>query len=113
MKKSPPPQLSVPPPARFQNFAKKYPAIVTAYESLSAATSDAGPLDARERELVRLALGIGAFREGAVHSHTRRALAGGCTPEEIRQVVLLAVTTLGFPTMMAAMTWVEDILEES
>jgi hypothetical protein len=26
-------------------------------------------------------------------------------------VVLLATTTLGFPSMMAVMTWVEDVLE--
>jgi alkylhydroperoxidase/carboxymuconolactone decarboxylase family protein YurZ len=82
-----------------------------AYEQLSAATADAGPLDEKQRELVKLALAIGAWREGAVHSHTRRALAAGCKPDEIRHVVLLAITTLGFPNMMAAMTWVEDVFK--
>ena len=83
---------------------------MSAYEALSRATAEAGPLDARLRELVKLSLAIGAWREGAVHSHVRRALAEGCTDGEIRHVVLLAITTLGFPNMMAAMTWVEDVL---
>lgn len=30
-----------------------------------------------------MAIAIGAFREGAVHSHTRRALEAGCTPDEL------------------------------
>jgi alkylhydroperoxidase/carboxymuconolactone decarboxylase family protein YurZ len=97
-------------PTRFQQFGKKYPAIMRAYESLGAATQEAGPIDTKTRCLVKLAIATGALREGAVHSHARRALQAGCTHEEIRHVVLLATTTLGFPSMMAALSWVEDVL---
>ena len=100
------------PPSRFRQFGKKYPGIMSAFEALSAATYDAGPLDARTCALAKLAISVGSWREGAVHSHTRRALEAGCTPDEIRHVVLLATTTLGFPSTMAAMTWVEDILSK-
>ena len=48
-------------------------------------------------------------RLGAVRAHTRLALQAGTSPEEIRPVVLLALT-IGFPSMMAARTWVEDAL---
>jgi 4-carboxymuconolactone decarboxylase len=98
------------PPKRFQQFGRKYPAVMRAYEALGAATAEAGPLDAKTRALAKLAIATGAWREGAVHSHTHRALAAGCTPDEIRHVVLLATTTLGFPSMMAVRTWVEDVL---
>lgn len=98
------------PPTRFQQFGRKYPAVMRAYESLGEATAGAGPLDAKTRALVKLAIAVGSWREGAVHSHTRRALDAGCKPDEIRHVVLLATTTLGFPSMMAALTWVEDVL---
>lgn len=98
------------PPARFQKFGKKYPAVMQAYEALGEATQQAGPLDAKTRALVKLAIAVGGWREGAVHSHTRRALQAGCTADELRHVVLLATTTLGFPSMMAALTWVEDLL---
>ena len=98
------------PPTRFQQFGRKYPAVMKAYEALGAATAEAGPLDTKIRALVKLAIATGAWREGAVHSHTRRALAAGCKPDEIGHVVLLATTTLGFPSMMAVRTWVEDVL---
>lgn len=98
------------PPKRFREFALRYPQIAGAYEALALATQSAGPLDVKSRCLVKLAIAAGAWREGAVHSHTRRALEAGCTPEEIRHVVLLTTTTLGFPSMMAVMTWVEDVL---
>ena len=81
-----------------------------AYESLGFATQKAGPLDPKTRALVKLGLAIGAGLEGAVHSHTRRALEAGCAPDEVRHVVLLATTTMGFPSMMAALSWVEDVL---
>ena len=98
------------PPSRFQKFGRKYPTVMRAYEALGEATQQGGPLDAKTRALVKLALAVGSGREGAVHSHTRRALDAGCNPGEIRHAVLLATTTLGFPGMMAAMTWVDDIL---
>ena len=48
--------------------------------------------------------------EGAVHAHARRALAAGATPVEIQHVVTLAIPTVGFPTTIAAFTWVGDVL---
>jgi alkylhydroperoxidase/carboxymuconolactone decarboxylase family protein YurZ len=55
-------------------------------------------------------MAIGARLEGAVHSHARRALAAGATPDQIRHVVALAAPTAGFPTTVAAYTWVEDVV---
>lgn len=99
---------SAPPPPRFVKFGKDYPAVMAAYQALGSAAHEAGPLDAKTRALVKLAIASGARLEGAVHSHARRALREGCTPEEIRHAVLLAATTIGFPGMMAAMSWVDD-----
>lgn len=97
-------------PKRFLNFQKTYPEVYQAYRQLGHVASVAGPLDPPTRELVRLAIAVGARHEGAVHSHTRRALEAGCTAKQIRHAVLLSVTTLGFPNMMAAMSWVDDVL---
>src|ERR1700736_7031953 len=96
-------------PARYQHFEKSYPAVMLAVEALGEATQSAGPLDGKTRALVKLAIAVGAAREGAVHSHTRRALEAGCTPDERRQGAGLASTTVGFPTTMAAISWIEDI----
>ena len=100
-------------PARYIQFQKSYPDVLRAYEMLGTVTADAGPLDPKTRALVKLALAIGGQMEGAVHSHTRRALQAGCTVEEIRHAVVLATTTLGFPTMMKCLSWVDDVLKDS
>jgi alkylhydroperoxidase/carboxymuconolactone decarboxylase family protein YurZ len=60
--------------------------------------------------LCRRNLKFSVHLEGAVHSHVRKALDAGVTPEEIRHAVMLAMPTLGLPTAMAAMTWVDDVL---
>lgn len=75
--------------------------------------AEAGPLDARTRHLVKIALAAGAGSERAVHSHVRRGLAEGLTKEEIRHVALLAIPTLGLPGAVRTMTWMDDLLEGS
>jgi AhpD family alkylhydroperoxidase len=97
-------------PQPFKQFRKQHPAVSAAYDALGEACAEAGPLDAKTRELVKLGLAIGARLEGAVHAHVRRALEAGVTAEEIRHVVALAPPTLGLPTTIAASTWVEDLL---
>jgi len=97
-------------PEPYRQFQVTYPNVWAAYDQLGAAVHAQGPLDAKTRELVKLGMAIGGRQEGAVHAHTRKALDAGATPEEIRQVVLLAIPTVGFPTMMAALTWLEDVL---
>jgi alkylhydroperoxidase/carboxymuconolactone decarboxylase family protein YurZ len=46
--------------------------------------------------------------ESAVHSHTHRALELGVSPSEVEHAVLVGVTTMGFPSMMKALTWVKE-----
>jgi 4-carboxymuconolactone decarboxylase len=99
-------------PKRFLDFQKQYPQVYRAYKLLGESVNEAGPLDKKTRSLLRLAIAVGARHEGAVHSHTRRALEAGIKPEEIRHAVLLAVTTIGFPNMMAAQSWVDDVLKQ-
>jgi alkylhydroperoxidase/carboxymuconolactone decarboxylase family protein YurZ len=98
-------------PARYLQFQKRYPKVFQAYDALGAATAEAGPLSEKMRALVKLAIAAGGQMEGAVHSHTRRAIEAGCTAEEIHHVALLGTTTLGFPTTMKILSWVDDVLK--
>lgn len=100
-------------PGWYQEQKKKYPLVFEAYEGLGEACQQAGPLDPRTRALVKLAISVGTRHEGAVHSHARRSLEAGATLQECRHVVLLALTTIGFPAMMAALSWVEDVAKNS
>ena len=97
-------------PGRYLNFQKRFPAVFQAYDALGAASAEAGPLDGKTRALVKLAIAVGGQMEGAVHSHTRRAVEAGCSADEIRHVVLLSITTMGFPSMMKTLSWVEDVI---
>jgi len=99
-------------PSAYEDFKKKHPALWEAYDRLGAAAHAAGPLDEKTRALVKLGMAVGRQMEGATHAHVRQAVRAGATAEEIRHVVLLAVTTLGFPPMMTARTWVEDALTD-
>jgi len=99
-------------PKRFQKFTEDYPDVANAYEALGNAVHSAGPLDNKTRALIKLAISTGARFEGAVHSHARKALKSGVTPEEMRHTVLLALPTIGLPSMMAALSWIDDIIED-
>jgi AhpD family alkylhydroperoxidase len=101
-----------PPPKHYLKFKKEFPAVVEAYERLGEACHWHGPLDPKTRELIKIGIAIGAGLESGTRAHTRLALDAGATPEEIRHAALLATTTLGFPSMMRAMTWVNDVLEK-
>ena len=91
-------------------FAGEYPEVWTAYNRLGNASAEAGPLDEKMQRLVKLAVAIGGQRQGAVNSHTRRALAAGCTPAEIVHVGILAITTMGWPAAFAAICWIKETL---
>ena len=99
-------------PGWYKDQRKKYPKIFEAYETLGESCRRAGPLQEKTLALVKLAIAVGARLEGAVHSHVRRSLEAGATIDECRHVVLLATTTIGFPAMMAALSWVEDVAKD-
>lgn len=97
-------------PGIYEKFSQEYPDIAEKYKQLGLACRSAGPLEQKTQDLVKLGIAIGIGSQGAVRSHTRKALASGATREEIRQVVLLSLTTTGFPNMIAALGWVEEVL---
>ncbi|MBI4549179.1 MAG: carboxymuconolactone decarboxylase family protein [Ignavibacteriae bacterium] len=97
-------------PKRFQKFTKDYPKVARAYEQLGDEVHEAGPLNEKTRALVKLGISVGARLEGAVHSHVRKALAVGAKPDELRHVALLSLPTIGLPSMMAALSWIEDVV---
>jgi alkylhydroperoxidase/carboxymuconolactone decarboxylase family protein YurZ len=96
-------------PKPFQEFKDQYPEIANLYEELGVKCQSAGPLDAKTRYLVNLGIAVGSVSPGAVKSHARKALEKGASREELYHA-LLALTTVGFPAMIAAMGWVEEVL---
>ncbi len=99
-------------PKRYKKFMEDYPQVGKSYEQLGDAVHNAGPLDEKTRALIKLAISTGARLEGAVHSHVRKAIKSGATKEEMRHVALLSLPTIGLPSMMAALSWIDDIVGE-
>jgi len=98
--------MSKKPPKAYRDFLATYPRLGEAWDVAREAEED-GPLDEKTRRLIKLAVAVGAMRQGAVSSAARKARAVGVGDEEIRQVVTLAASTLGFPSAVAIFTWVE------
>lgn len=95
------------PPAVHQQFVKRFPRLGEAWDRVNEEGA-AGPLDAKTQRLLKLAIAIGAMREGAVHSGVRKAGDVGATLAEMEQVVALAASTIGLPATVAAWTWVKE-----
>jgi alkylhydroperoxidase/carboxymuconolactone decarboxylase family protein YurZ len=100
-------------PSGAGHVARTYPQVWKAYAEVGRACSEAGSVSGRTARLVKLALAIGALSEGAVHSHTRRALEEGVAADDLKQVALMAIPTLGFPQAVRALTWIEDITDKA
>jgi 4-carboxymuconolactone decarboxylase len=95
------------PPAAHRQFVRRFSRLGQAWDLVSAEGA-AGPLDAKEQRLVKLAVAIGAMREGAVHSGVRKARDAGASTAEMEQVVALAASTIGLPAAVAVWTWVRE-----
>jgi 4-carboxymuconolactone decarboxylase len=95
------------PPQRYREFIERFPELSKAWEAINAA-GNKGPLDPRSQRLVKLAVAMGAMREGAVRSGTRKALAMGIPLEELEQLVPLAAGTLGMPSAVACWSWMME-----
>ncbi len=99
-------------PKPYKQMHQDHPELMKAYESFGEAVRKAGPLTDREVALVKLAISVGNGLEGAAHSHCRKALEAGCQPDDLRHVAYLSAPTIGFPGMMRARSWVEDVIEK-
>ncbi len=97
-------------PKPYQQFRQDHPDVYKAYESLGEVTAESGPLDMKTRELIKLGMAAAMKSESAVQSHTHRALDAGASAAEIEHAILLGINTLGFSTMMTALTWAKQAI---
>ena len=99
-------------PEFLQKVIKRYPDIWQSYENLGKAVTKVKGLDGRTQRLVKLAIAIGVKSEGAVHSHVRKCKKAGISNEEIYHAALLSITSLGWSSAIATLSWINDILKD-
>ena len=99
-------------PGHYLRLRDKFGSIFDSYENLGKSTREQSPFDEKTSLLIQLAASAAIRSEGAVHSHTRRALQAGATPDELYNAIILLIPTIGWPTVAAALSWMEDVLEK-
>lgn len=99
-------------PKHYVNIREKFPEYGAALGNLGESIRNAGPLDEKTVQLIQLAASTAIRSEGGVHSHARRALENGASEDELYQTVLLLTSTIGFPNVAAAISWVNDIVDK-
>lgn len=99
-------------PNHYESLKQRFPKTMAAIENLGSTVRDEGPLEKKVGHLVQLVAAAVSNSEGAVHSHTRRALEAGATADEIYHALLILVSTVGFPKVAAAISWADDVIQE-
>lgn len=106
------PTTAIDAPPTWQRFTGQHPELAAAYDALSAACRDAGPLDAQAVAMVKLAVSIGCHAQRTVHAHAKKALRAGADPEALRHVARIALPTIGLPAALDALGWIEESIRE-
>ena len=101
------------PSKQYLKIKERYPDYLSAVESLGKTAKKEGPIDEKTAQLVQVAAAAAIRSEGAVHSHTRRAIDAGAQADEIYHAIILLTSTVGFPTVVAALSWADDVIESS
>jgi alkylhydroperoxidase/carboxymuconolactone decarboxylase family protein YurZ len=101
------------PAKQYLKIKERHPDFLSAVESLGKTIKKEGPIDEKTAHLIQLAAAATIRSEGAVHSHTRRAIDAGAHTDEIYHALILLTSTIGFPTVVAALSWAEDVIESS
>jgi AhpD family alkylhydroperoxidase len=99
-------------PKHYEDLKLRFPRVMVALENLGSSLRSEGVLDSKTGHLIQLGAAAVLQSEGAVHSHTRRALEAGATTEEIYHSLLLLISTIGFPKVAAAISWADDIINK-
>ncbi|MBE0585039.1 MAG: carboxymuconolactone decarboxylase family protein [Desulfofustis sp.] len=97
--------------SHYQYLLKTFPEVMAAVETVGSTVRRAGPLDRKTTELIQLAVAAASQSTGAVHSHAKRALAAGATRQEVEHALLVLISTIGFPKVAAALSWVAELSE--
>jgi alkylhydroperoxidase/carboxymuconolactone decarboxylase family protein YurZ len=93
-------------------LAQFSPEAAQSFQSLRKAVSGAGPLDANTCELIALGAFATIGSENSFKTHARRLLKEGVSADAIRQAVLVTfAATTTFSSVIAALHWVDDLVE--
>jgi len=95
----------------YEWLTAKFSKVMQNHQELGKTLREAGPINEKNANLIQLAAAAATKSEGGVHSHVRRALKAGASPDEIYHAIVLLTSTIGFPAAAAALSWAREIVE--
>lgn len=98
-------------PEHYMSVMERFKEYSEVLNKLGVVAKESGPLDEKTSQMVQLAASAAIRSEGAVHSHTKRAIEAGASEDEIYHSLILLTSTIGFPNVAAAISWVDDIIQ--
>lgn len=91
---------------------KKYPDVWSSHEKLGVACKKAGPLEEKYLQLIKLTISGLQMQETAFKTHVRSALRAGAKADEVEHALLQLLPIAGINSMMIAMNWARQVIEE-
>ena len=86
-------------PNHYVSIRKRFKEYGEVLNDLGRVARDTGPLDEKTSQ-------------GVVHSHAKRAMELGASPDEVYHSLILLTSTIGFPNVAAAISWVDDLFKD-
>lgn len=94
----------------FTKFKEEFPQVYALHQDLGKEIHEkAGPLEAKSRWLIKIAISAACNHKRALATHIKKAQAAGVTDEEIKHALLLLIPTAGFPLFMKAYSVIKHI----
>jgi len=97
-------------PSPLAEFKKRHGDAWEAFEEMEDAVDD-GPIDEKNRELIKTAVSAATGQEMGTGLHAERAIEAGATEEEVRQSVLLTANIAGFPAALQGSFSIDKALD--
>ncbi len=99
-------------PKHYMSIRERFEEYGVVLSELGRVVRETGPIDEKTSQLIQLAASAAIRSEGAVHSHAKQAMEQGASSDEVYQSLLLLTSTIGFPNVAAAISWVDDLFED-
>lgn len=95
----------------YTEFKEEFPEVNEKYEKLGKVIHEkSGPLDEKNRWLIKIGISGASGHIKALETHIKKAIEAGATKEEIKQTLLLLISTVGFPRFMEAYSVYKKVL---
>ena len=94
----------------YLNLKERHGELIEAVEAMAKAARTSGPLDEKTVQLIQLGAAAAIGSKGSLRSHALRALEAGATAEEVRHAIIVLTSTIGFPTVAAALSRMDEVI---